>query len=64
MHTFPVTGPLADAITRGRHLAALPAGRLRVALRWMAETLAGRQTVQFGFVAETGVGLADANRIV
>jgi NADH dehydrogenase len=60
----PVTGVVAKAITRGYHLAALPAGRSRVALDWLVDSLAGRPLVQFGFVSETAVRLADADRIV
>jgi NADH dehydrogenase len=59
----PVAGIAAKAITRGYHLAAMPAGRSRVALDWVLDALAGRQLVQFGFVSETAVRLADADRI-
>jgi NADH dehydrogenase len=59
----PVTGVVAKAITRGYHLAALPAGRARVALDWVADTFAERPLVQFGLVSETAVRLADAERI-
>jgi NADH dehydrogenase len=60
----PVTGVAAKAVTRGYHLAAMPAGRSRVALDWLLDALAGRQLVQFGFVSESAVRLADADRIV
>jgi NADH dehydrogenase len=59
----PVTGVAAKAITRGYHLAALPAGRVRVALDWVAGICAKRPLVQFGLVSETAVRLADADRI-
>ncbi|MHA6797593.1 hypothetical protein ACVGVM_29410 (plasmid) [Pseudonocardia bannensis] len=39
---IPVTGPLAKTITRGHHLVALPVGRLRVALDWLADTVTAR----------------------
>jgi NADH dehydrogenase len=59
----PVSGIVAKAITRGYHLVALPAGRLRVAMDWLADALTERPLVQFGFVSETAIRLADADRI-
>jgi hypothetical protein len=38
--------------TRGYHLLALPAGRLRVATDWIDGRLARPSTVQFGLVPE------------
>jgi NADH dehydrogenase len=60
----PLTGVVAKLITRGYHLAALPAGRSRVVADWLVDAVAGRQLVQFGFVSESAVRLADADRIV
>lgn len=59
----PVSGPLAKVIARGYHLAALPAGKLRVAFDWLADALTSRQLVQFGLVSETGVSLREADRV-
>jgi NADH dehydrogenase len=60
---LPVTGLVAKVITRGYHLAAMPAGRSRVAADWLVDAVAGRQLVQFGFVSEAAVRLGDADRI-
>ncbi|HEV2784140.1 MAG TPA: FAD-dependent oxidoreductase [Actinophytocola sp.] len=58
----PITGWPAKVITRGYHLLALPANRLRVAADWLTDLLARRQVVQFGMVPEQQVTLADADR--
>lgn len=59
----PRAGPLAKAITRGYHVAALPAGRPRVAIDRLTDAVAGRQLVQFGLVRESAVRLEDVDRI-
>jgi NADH:quinone reductase (non-electrogenic) len=47
-----LSGPPAKAVTRGYHLLALPAGRLRVATDWIDGRLARPSMVQFGLVPE------------
>ena len=47
-----LSGPPAQVVTRGYHLLALPAGRLRVATDWIDGRLARPSTVQFGLVPE------------
>ena len=47
-----LSGPAAKAVTRGYHLLALPAGRLRVATDWIDGRLARPPMVQFGLVPE------------
>jgi NADH:ubiquinone reductase (H+-translocating) len=59
----PVSGLLAKAVTRGYHLLAMPANRLRVLTDWCTDLLARRQLVHFGLVPEGGVKLADADRV-
>jgi len=46
----PVSGPLASLITRGYHLYALPANRLRVATDWLNDIIEHRQFVQLGLI--------------
>jgi NADH:ubiquinone reductase (H+-translocating) len=40
---LPISGPLANVITRGYHLYALPANRLRVATDWFNDIIEHRQ---------------------
>jgi len=58
----PITGWPAKAVTRGYHLIALPANRMRVLADWLTDLTTRRQLVHFGLVPETGVCLADADR--
>ncbi|MFI9645250.1 NAD(P)/FAD-dependent oxidoreductase [Streptomyces sp. NPDC052040] len=53
----PLSGPLAGAITRGYHLAALPANRVRVAADWLLDAVLPRQEVQLGLVRAWNVPL-------
>ena len=47
---IPLSGPLASVITRGYHLYALPANRLRVATDWFNDIIEHRQFVQLGLI--------------
>jgi NADH dehydrogenase len=58
---IPLSGWPAKVITRGYHLLALPANRLRVAADWFTNLLARRQVVQFGLVPEQEVSLAETD---
>jgi len=58
----PLRGWPAKAVTRGYHLLALPANRLRVLNDWVTDVLARRQLVHFGMVPEPGVNLADSDQ--
>jgi NADH dehydrogenase len=58
----PISGWPAKVITRGYHLLALPANRLRVVIDWCTDLVARRQLVHFGLVPEGGVSLADADQ--
>ncbi|GAA1359972.1 NAD(P)/FAD-dependent oxidoreductase [Streptomyces beijiangensis] len=53
----PLSGPLAGALTRGYHLAAMPGNRVRVAADWMLEAVLPRQAVQLGLVRSWSVPL-------
>ena len=57
---IPVSGPLASVITRGYHLYALPANRLRVATDWFNDIVEHRQFVQLGLIPSEYSGLAAA----
>ncbi|WP_308416776.1 NAD(P)/FAD-dependent oxidoreductase [Streptomyces sp. AJS327] len=53
----PMSGPLARAVTRGYHLAALPGNRVRVASDWLLDAVLPRQAVQLGLVRSWSVPL-------
>nr|WP_188272808.1 NAD(P)/FAD-dependent oxidoreductase [Streptomyces sp. CBMA152] len=54
---IPLSGPLAGAVTRGYHLAALPGNRIRVAADWLLDAVLPRQAVQLGLVRSGAVPL-------
>ncbi|MGI5241598.1 NAD(P)/FAD-dependent oxidoreductase [Dactylosporangium sp. CA-139066] len=56
----PLSGLLARAVTRGYHLSALPAGRLRTAAGWLIAAAVGRPGVQLGLVPGRAVPLDTA----
>lgn len=53
----PLSGPVARAVARGYHLAALPAGRVRTGCDWLLETVTSRPTVQLGLLRGASVPL-------
>ena len=53
----PLPGPLAGAVTRGYHLAAMPGNRGRVAADWLLDAVLPRQAVQLGLVRSWSVPL-------
>ncbi|WP_149180456.1 NAD(P)/FAD-dependent oxidoreductase [Streptomyces sp. TRM49041] len=53
----PLSGPLAGAVTRGYHLAAMPGNRVRVAADWLLDAALPRQAVQLGLVRSWQVPL-------
>ena len=57
----PLSGPLAGAVTRGYHLAAMPGNRVRVAADWLLEAVLPRQAVQLGLVRSWSVPLDTAS---
>ncbi|MCQ4083680.1 NAD(P)/FAD-dependent oxidoreductase [Streptomyces sp. RB6PN25] len=57
----PLSGPLAGAVTRGYHLATLPANRIRVGADWLLDAVLPRQTVQLGLVRGRAVPLDTAS---
>ena len=56
----PISGPLASVITRGYHLYAMPANRLRVATDWLNDIIEHRQFVQLGLIPSQYSGLTTA----
>ncbi|MFI6348112.1 NAD(P)/FAD-dependent oxidoreductase [Streptomyces sp. NPDC050560] len=56
-----LSGPLAGAVTRGYHLAAMPDNRVRVAADWLLEAALPRQGVQLGLVRSGSVPLESAS---
>ncbi|MFJ9729359.1 hypothetical protein ACIRP3_42140, partial [Streptomyces sp. NPDC101209] len=57
----PLSGPVAGAVTRGYHLAAMPGNRLRVAADWLLDAVLPRQAVQLGLVRSWSVPLDTAS---
>ncbi|MFC9608719.1 NAD(P)/FAD-dependent oxidoreductase [Streptomyces niveus] len=57
----PLSGPLAGAVTRGYHLAAMPGNRIRVAADWILDAVLPRQGVQLGLVRSYTVPLDTAS---
>ncbi|MEU6480065.1 NAD(P)/FAD-dependent oxidoreductase [Streptomyces sp. NPDC047017] len=57
----PLSGPLAGAVTRGYHLAAMPGNRVRVAADWLLGAVLPRQAVQLGLVRSWSVPLDTAS---
>ncbi|MGW4031635.1 NAD(P)/FAD-dependent oxidoreductase [Streptomyces sp. NPDC004838] len=58
---IPLGGPLAGAVTRGYHLAAMPGNRVRVAADWLLGAVLPRQAVQLGMVRSAAVPLDTAS---
>ncbi|QIQ01292.1 NAD(P)/FAD-dependent oxidoreductase [Streptomyces liangshanensis] len=57
----PLSGPLAGAVTRGYHLAAMPGNRVRVAADWLLDAVLPRQGVQLGLVRAWTVPLESSS---
>ncbi|EFE66019.1 dehydrogenase [Streptomyces viridosporus ATCC 14672] len=57
----PLSGPVAGAVTRGYHLAAMPGNRVRVAADWLLDAVLPRQAVQLGLVRSWSVPLGTAS---
>lgn len=58
---IPLSGLPAKAVTRGYHLMAMPANRIRTAVDWALDALLRRQSVQFGLVRSPAVPLDTAD---
>jgi NADH dehydrogenase len=57
----PLSGPVAGAVTRSYHLAAMPGNRVRVAADWLLDSVLPRQAVQLGLVRSASVPLDTAS---
>ncbi|MFV0126919.1 NAD(P)/FAD-dependent oxidoreductase [Streptomyces sp. HMX112] len=57
----PLSGPVAGAVTRGYHLAAMPGNRVRVAADWLLDAALPRQSVQLGLLRSWQVPLDTAS---
>jgi NADH dehydrogenase FAD-containing subunit len=58
----PLSGAAAKVVTRGYHLYALPANRLRVATDWLNDIVEHRQFVRLGLIQPDRSGLAVAEQ--
>jgi NADH dehydrogenase len=56
-----LSGPVAGAVTRGYHLAAMPGNRVRVAADWLLDAALPRQAVQLGLLRSWQVPLDTAS---
>lgn len=57
----PLSGLVANLVTRGYHLAAMPGNRVRVAADWVLDAVLPRQAVQLGLVRSWSVPLDTAS---
>lgn len=57
----PLSGPVANLVTRGYHLAAMPGNRVRVLADWLLNGLLPRQAVQLGLVRSWSVPLESSS---
>ncbi|MCI0385592.1 NAD(P)/FAD-dependent oxidoreductase [Streptomyces sp. CNQ085] len=57
----PLSGPVANLVTRGYHLAAMPGNRIRVAADWALDAVLRRQAVQLGVLDAWSVPLDTAS---
>ena len=55
-----LSGLAAKAVTRGYHLTAIPANKIRIAADWLLDAVLPRQTVQLGLLADPDPGLRPA----
>jgi NADH dehydrogenase len=54
---IPLSGPPANAVTRGYHLAAMPGNRLRILTDWVLNAIAPPEVTSFGLVSAESVPL-------
>ncbi|WP_425581216.1 NAD(P)/FAD-dependent oxidoreductase [Streptomyces sodiiphilus] len=54
---IPLSGPVANLVTRGLHLSTLPGNRARVTNDWLLNAVLPRQAVQLGLVRSGSVPL-------
>ncbi|MGI5347271.1 NAD(P)/FAD-dependent oxidoreductase [Streptomyces sp. CA-250714] len=57
----PLSGPLANLVTRGYHLAAMPGNRVRVLADWALDAVLPRQAAQLGLVRSWSVPLESSS---
>ncbi|MEU5836597.1 NAD(P)/FAD-dependent oxidoreductase [Streptomyces diacarni] len=57
----PLSGPLANLVTRGYHLASMPGNRIRVLADWALDAVLPRQAAQLGLVRSWSVPLESSS---
>ncbi|WP_307805596.1 NAD(P)/FAD-dependent oxidoreductase [Streptomyces spirodelae] len=57
----PLSGPLANVVTRAYHLAAMPGNRVRVLADWALDAVLPRQAAQLGLVRSWSVPLESSS---
>jgi NADH dehydrogenase len=58
---MPLSGPLANLVTRGYHLASMPGNRVRVLADWTLDAVLPRQAAQLGLVRSWSVPLESSS---
>lgn len=58
---LPLSGPLANLVTRGYHLASMPGNRVRVLADWALDAVLPRQAAQLGLVRSWSVPLESSS---
>jgi NADH dehydrogenase len=56
----PLSGPVANAVTRGYHLMGMPGNRMRAGADWLLDAVLPHQAVQLGLVRKEEVPLENA----
>jgi NADH dehydrogenase len=54
---IPLSGPAANAVTRGYHLSAMSGNRMRVLSDWMLNTVTPPEATSFGVISAESVPL-------
>jgi NADH:ubiquinone reductase (H+-translocating) len=54
---IPISGPLANAVTRGYHLGVMPGNRLRVLTDWMLNGITRAEATSLDVISAQAVAL-------
>jgi NADH dehydrogenase len=55
--SIPLSGPVANAVTRGYHLSAMSGNRMRVLADWTLNTVTPPEATSFGVISAESVPL-------
>jgi NADH dehydrogenase len=54
---IPLSGPIANAVTRGYHLGSMPGNRMRVLADWVLNAVTPLEATSFGVISSESVPL-------